>query len=603
MKDLKISLKLFISFGIIIVLTIAVGVTSIFFLRDSSGDTAQLNTRADGAIISARLNRNIQSQRSNYRDAFLGRMLGLDADIAEDIEEMNALDTEFTTELASLDAMLSTEEGLRLLETIQNAYPAYSAERDKLFVAIQDSSVRDEDVQKIINESITPNLTPLTESIAALTDYIEKVTDDMATDAAKTSTIVTWVVIGIVVFSAVFAIFLSMYISRMISTPVIMMMGLLKQVGDTGNLYFPDEVKERTRAETKYKDELSQSLAAFVKMMDQMIYYGEALEKVADQDLSIEVRTLGGNDTMGNALTKMLDNLNRIFGEISSAAEQVGGGSAQIASAAQSLASGTTEQAATVEELSSSMQEFSSAAGNAAQSARKAAVLSDGVRGKAEAGSEQMKLMMEAVHDISKASQRIGEVVKVIDDIAFQTNILALNAAVEAARAGQHGKGFAVVADEVRNLASKSAAAAKDTNDLIASSISKAAEGVQIAESTNQALLEIVSEIVESSAMSTEIADSAATQATQVTQVSTGLEQVSQVVQQNSATAEESAAASEELSGQSSIMRDMVAAFRLRGDSAPNRTYPAYSGSKHLPATAQGGAEKGIALQISTDKY
>jgi methyl-accepting chemotaxis protein len=603
MKDLKISLKLFISFGIIILLTIAVGVTSIFFLQDSSGDTAKLNTRANGAIISARLNRNIQSQRSNYRDAFLSRMLGLDADIAEDIEEMNTLHTEFTSELVSLEAMLSTEEGLRLLGAVQDAYPVFSAERDKLFVAIQDSTVSDEDVHTAIDEGITPKLTPLTDNIAALTNYIEKVTDDMAAEAAQTSIIVTWVVIGLVAFSAVFAIFLSIYISKMISTPVVMMMGLLKQVGDTGDLYFSDEVKERTRAETKYKDELSQSLAAFVKMMDQMIYYGELLEKVADQDLSIDVNTLGDNDTMGKALTKMLDNLNRIFGEINSAADQVGSGSAQIASAAQSLASGTTEQAATVEELSSSMQEFSSAAGNAAQSARKAAILSDGVRGKAEAGSEQMKLMMEAVHDISKASQRIGEVVKVIDDIAFQTNILALNAAVEAARAGQHGKGFAVVADEVRNLASKSAAAAKDTNDLIASSISKAAEGVQIAESTNQALLEIVDEIVQSSAMSTEIADSAATQATQVTQVSNGLEQVSQVVQQNSATAEESAAASEELSGQSTIMREMVAAFRLRGDFAQSRTYAAYSGANHLPATAQGRAERGIALQRPADKY
>jgi methyl-accepting chemotaxis protein len=103
--------------------------------------------------------------------------------------------------------------------------------------------------------------------------------------------------------------------------------------------------------------------------------------------------------------------------------------------------------------------------------------------------------------------------------------------------------------------------------------------------------------------MSTEIADSAATQASQVTQVSTGLEQVSQVVEQNSATAEESAAASEELSGQSSIMRDMVAAFRLRGDAAYSRTYPAYSSANSLPSAAQGRAESGIALRSSTDKY
>jgi methyl-accepting chemotaxis protein len=375
------------------------------------------------------------------------------------------------------------------------------------------------------------------------------------------------------------------------------MMGFLKQVGETGNLNFTDDEWARTRAEMIHKDEISQSLAAFVKMLEQLVYYGQSLESVADQDLSIEVETLSGNDTMGNALTKMLDNFNRIFGDISSAAEQVGGGSAQIADGAQILASGTTEQAATIEELAASMEEISQSVENAAQSARKAADLSDSVRTKAEAGSEQMKLMMQSVQDISKASQSIGEVVKVIDDIAFQTNILALNAAVEAARAGQHGKGFAVVAEEVRNLASKSAAAAKDTNDLIAGSIKKADEGVKIAESTNQALLEIVSEIVESSAMNAKIADSAESQAAQVAQANSGLEQVSQVVQQNSATAEESAAASEELSGQSNIMREMVATFRLRD--GKTRTNSGLANAepkpKHQPTPTH--KETGIAIR------
>jgi methyl-accepting chemotaxis protein len=436
-----------------------------------------------------------------------------------------------------------------------------------------------------------------------LTNLLDTQMSEMATEAAQTSTTVTWVVVGIVAFSAILSIFLASYIARMISNPLTHMMGWLKQAGETGNLKFRDEEWALCDTLSAGKDEIGQSINAFNVFMRKVVYYGGELTRVSDNDLTGRVEKLSENDTIGNALENMVDSLNSAFGEINSAADQVGSGSTQIASAAQALASGTAEQAATVERLSSSMLEISTVVDKSAQSARKAAVLSDGARAKAEAGSEQMRLMMEAVQEISKSSQSIGEVVNVIDNIAFQTNILALNAAVEAARAGQHGKGFAVVADEVRNLASKSAAAAKDTNELIASSISKAAEGVKIAESTNQALLEIVGEIIQSSAMSTEIADSAESQAAQVAQANTGLEQVSQVVQQNSATAEESAAASEELSGQSSIMREMVANFRLRGNQTHGRAQLTNSGSNRLPATGRDRAERGMALYGSTDKY
>jgi methyl-accepting chemotaxis protein len=599
MKDLKISLKLLISFGIVILLTVVVGVMSILFLQDSSNDTSLLDRRASAAISAVRLNRILQEQRSCYRDAFICCALENNSKLLENVEEIKTLHTNFTEELATLGELLTLPESIALYEQMGEGYSAYSVKRDELFEGYLDPDVTEAEAEQMLID--IPNyVDPIVDAAVELTNMVDSLMSEMATEAAETSTTVTWVVIGIVAFSALFAILLATYIARMISTPISLMMSHLKQVGETGNLNFSEEDKARTAAEAKHKDEIAQSMAAFAKMMDQMVYYGQSLEQVADQDLSIEVRTLGSNDTMGNALGKMLGNLNSIFGEISSAADQVGSGSSQIASAAQALASGTAEQAATVEKLSTSMAEISTVVDNSAQSARKAANLSDSARAKAEAGSEQMKQMMEAVRDISKASQSIGEVVKVIDDIAFQTNILALNAAVEAARAGQHGKGFAVVADEVRNLASKSAAAAKDTNDLIASSISKANEGVKIAESTNQALLEIVGEIIQSSAMSTEIAGSAESQAIQVAQANTGLEQVSLVVQQNSATAEESAAASEELSGQSSIMRDMVATFRLRGNQTQSRTN---SGANRLPAAAPSRTERGMALYGSAEKY
>jgi methyl-accepting chemotaxis protein len=210
------------------------------------------------------------------------------------------------------------------------------------------------------------------------------------------------------------------------------------------------------------------------------------------------------------------------------------------------------------------MSEILEKTGENSKMAENAATLALKIKSNAEKGNEQMGEMTEAVEEITKSSADISKVIKVIDDIAFQTNILALNAAVEAARAGEAGKGFAVVADEVRNLASKSATAAKETNDLIESSVKKAEFGAKIASETAVSLSEIVSGIAESSDLVTEIARSSEEQSTAISQVNMAVEQVSEVVQRNSATAAESAAASEELTAQSVLLLENVTKFKLR---------------------------------------
>jgi len=268
-----------------------------------------------------------------------------------------------------------------------------------------------------------------------------------------------------------------------------------------------------------------------------------------------------------DSINGIIQNLNNTMAEINSSTAQVATGSKQIADGAQSLAQGSTEQAASVEELSASIGDIAQKTKENAEKAERAATLANTIMHNAEKGSRQMGEMTTAVQEINQASQSISNVIKVIDDIAFQTNILALNAAVEAARAGQHGKGFAVVAEEVRNLAGKSAEAAKDTGGLISNSMEKAELGARIAEETAISLSEIVEGINESTQLVGEIASSSEEQSTGISQINTGIDQVAQVVQQNSATAQESAAASEQMSGQSSMLEQLIAQFKLKSSS------------------------------------
>ena len=254
----------------------------------------------------------------------------------------------------------------------------------------------------------------------------------------------------------------------------------------------------------------------------------------------------------------------RLVAEIESVSTSFLSTSKQISDGAQQLAQGSTEQAASIEELSGSISEVSDKTKANAEMATRAAALADTIKSNAENGSRQMDEMMRAVNDINEASGQISRVIKVIDEIAFQTNILALNAAVEAARAGQHGRGFAVVAEEVRNLAAKSADAAKDTGILIENSIEKANLGVRIARETAESLSKIVSGVSESNQLVGEIEKSSSEQSLAIGKIDDGIDQVALVVQQNSATAEESAAASSEMRSHSNALKELIDEFEQK---------------------------------------
>ncbi|MDR1194674.1 MAG: methyl-accepting chemotaxis protein [Peptococcaceae bacterium] len=312
------------------------------------------------------------------------------------------------------------------------------------------------------------------------------------------------------------------------------------------------------------KDEIRDLADAFQRMLESTKEQALTIGTIAKGDLTPEVTPRSEHDAVGLALREMLRVNNDVFRSVNGTAAQVAAAAHQIADGAQGLAQGSSEQASVVEGLSVTMSSIAEQAGKNAKMALEAARLGKSIRGNAEAGSGQMGHLLQAVKDITEASHAIAGVIKVIDDIAFQTNILALNAAVEAARAGEHGKGFAVVAEEVRNLAAKSAEAAKDTAGLIESSIAKAEAGSHIATATAKSLIEIVNMVEGAVSALREITEAAGEQAVQIDDINKGIEQVSEVVQSNSAIAQQTAATTQELSAQANILQQMVARFRLR---------------------------------------
>lgn len=307
----------------------------------------------------------------------------------------------------------------------------------------------------------------------------------------------------------------------------------------------------------------------------------KAAELIADGDLNIEldINTRDEVGLLAASFRRMAENLNEVMSNISVAAEQVASGSKQVSDSSMALSQGATEQASSVEELSSSLEEIAVQTKQNADNANRANQLAELAKVNASAGNDQMRDMLKAMDEINDSSSSISKIIKVIDDIAFQTNILALNAAVEAARAGQHGKGFAVVAEEVRNLAARSAKAAKETTNMIEGSIKKVDGGTKIANQTADALVQIVDNITKVAALVGDIATASNEQATGISQVNQGVMQVSDVVQMNSATSEESAAASEELSSQAEMMKEQVSKFKLKKNS---NAFYSYREQEHL---------------------
>ncbi len=380
----------------------------------------------------------------------------------------------------------------------------------------------------------------------------------------NTAFVMTIILAVIIVAGAVGSVLWGVWLSRVLSRPINEMATAARSLAE-GNL----DVKITYVS----KDEigsLANSLKAASSTLKQYVNdISHHLNLMAKGDMTEKITQNYRGDfaPIKESLLKISRDLSKTISIIDASAEQVSSGAEQVSSGAQALAQGATEQASSVEELSASIVEIAGRVNKNAANAANADQFSQQSSAELVHGNEQMQSMVSAMAEISDSSSQIANIIKTIEDIAFQTNILSLNAAVEAARAGDAGKGFAVVADEVRNLANKSAEAAKNTTALIQREISAVEKGQKTADATAKSLSSVMDTAKKTTDLIGKISSASAAQATSINQITAGVDQISAVVQTNSATSEESAATSEELSSQAQMLKNTLAVFKLQSSS------------------------------------
>ena len=576
-KNLKIRSRMLISYFIIVLLLLIVGITSIVMLNQSSQrlqefydmqfKTVSLAMDARRTVFSAR--GNILSTIVEYSDEAY-------ANAQSDFNYIYTL----VDGLKEIEQKIAGSSGgsSQLSKVEENLNQASSYLPQILDLAAQQ---KDDESLELYKSNYKPYMDSSRDILTTLCETAESNALASVEEGERLAGIADMIVIALIVVAVVVSVLLALFMSDSVRKPVEEMRQVASRVckGDMNV-----EITYQSRDELGEMADNLRSMTEVVKVLIGDINY--CMEELANGNFTVMSRHsdayIGDYADILKAMRDMKLSMSETLSKIESAADQVNAGGEQVSSGAQALAQGATEQASSVEELAATIQVVSQQVESTASHARTAKKENEQSHQQIGVCFNDMESLLKAMNKIETHSTEISKVIKTIEDIAFQTNILALNAAVEAARAGAAGKGFAVVADEVRNLASKSAEASKSTTTLIEGTVKAVKEGLDLSHETSEALQVVVEssqKVLDAVGL---IANAAEEQTASISQIAIAVDQISSVVQTNSATSEESAAASEELSSQANVLKGLIARFRLDNsntvkDAAPRASVSSFS--------------------------
>ncbi|MDX6914138.1 methyl-accepting chemotaxis protein [Pectobacterium carotovorum] len=514
-KNIKIGNRLFLGFGLLILLTLILSSISYYFMKNIG---AEFDEVTEDRMVKVDMLRDIQDVlNTNVRT--LRDIILLPADRNQEKQELKSAIAKTTDEASAiykkLDGMVNSEQARALFNQLIDIRKQYSLSINKAIgYAMDDEDVLATelvfgDIAKI-QAVYFAKLSEFTELQVSFVDHAKQVTKEYIDNA------LLWLLV-LSVFSTVLGGLTAWSLTRSVTVPLSTALSSAKRIS-AGDLSGSIDVNSR--------DETGLLLEAMKEMQ--------------------------------TALTRM------VIG-VRNNAESVATASMQIAQGNADLSSRTEEQASALEETSSTMTQLGMTVKNNADNARQANVLAQNASAVALQGGHVVNDVVDTMKSINDSSRSIADIINVIDSIAFQTNILALNAAVEAARAGEQGRGFAVVAGEVRNLAQRSAEAAKEIKNLITASVERVELGSVLVNKAGETMQQVVMSIRQLSDTVAEISSASAEQSTGVEQVGIAVSQMDQTTQQNAALVEESAAAAQSLKDQADQLVREVSVFRIAG--------------------------------------